>query len=83
MRRDDELTPESFDRLTVGSKPPKIIWTLQAIGQKIGVGPDFVRDTIATAEGSPVHEIGGRFYAFEDDLLTFLRRGPMKPSQTV
>ena len=71
-----EITPERFDS-TVSSKPgpPRIIWTLPAIGKRIGVGADFVRDTLMKQPGSPVHEIGGRYYAFEEDLITFLRRG--------
>lgn len=44
-----------------------------AIGDRIGVGPDFVRDTLAKQPGSPVKEIGGRYYAFEEDLIAFLR----------
>lgn len=75
------LTASRFDKLTEGQprpsgNPSKIIWTLPAIGQRIGVGSDFVRDTLAKQEGSPVKEIGGRFYAFEDDLIAFLRNGP-------
>ncbi|XUY27947.1 hypothetical protein RMR21_006240 [Agrobacterium sp. rho-8.1] len=53
--------------------PSRIIWTLPAIGRRIGVGADFVRDTLAKQDGSPVKEIGGRYYAFEEDLITFLR----------
>ncbi|WP_421360271.1 hypothetical protein [Agrobacterium rosae] len=53
--------------------PSRIIWTLPAIGRRIGVGADFVRDTLAKQDGSPVKEIGGRYYAFEDDLIAFLR----------
>lgn len=70
------ITPERFDR-TVAPKPGRsqIIWTLPAIARRIGVGVDFVRDTLARQPGSPVKEIGGRYYAFEDDLMTFLRLG--------
>lgn len=53
--------------------PSRIIWTLPAIGRRIGVGADFVRDTLAKQEGSPIKEIGGRYYAFEEDLIAFLR----------
>lgn len=71
-----EITPQRFDR-TVSPKlgAPRIIWTLSAIGQRIGVGSDFVRDTLAKQPGSPVKEIGGRYYAFEDELIAFLRDG--------
>lgn len=72
------LTAGRFDKLVEGqtrpsSSPPRIIWTLQGIARRIGTGPDFVRDTLATAENSPVRQIGGRFFAFEDDLIAFLR----------
>ncbi|NTI41594.1 hypothetical protein [Rhizobium rhizogenes] len=72
------LTPARLDKMLDGnvkpsSNPSRIIWTLPAIGQRIGVGADFVRDTLAKQEGSPVKEIGGRYYAFEDDLIAFLR----------
>lgn len=74
------LTPARLDAMLEGKpklsgNPSRIIWTLPAIGRRIGVGADFVRDTIAKQPGSPVKEIGGRYYAFEDDLLYFLRFG--------
>ncbi|WP_102960225.1 hypothetical protein [Mangrovicella endophytica] len=62
--------------------PARIIWTLPAIARRIGVGADFVRDTVATAEGTPIRELGGRFYCFEDDLMSFMRSNRLKPSQT-
>ncbi|WP_299939441.1 hypothetical protein [uncultured Nitratireductor sp.] len=80
-----EITPRRFDRMTrerAGRSPARIIWTLPAIGAVIGVGPDFVRDVIAKEPGSPIREIGGRYYAFEDDLIAFLRGDHEKPSQT-
>ncbi len=54
-------------------KQDRIIWTLGGIAKRIGVGPDFVRDTLAKQPGTPVKEMGGRYYAFEADLLEFLR----------
>lgn len=73
------LTPAALDEILEGKdaiRPAaRIIWTLPAIGRRIGVGADFVRDTIAKQPGSPVKEIGGRYYAFEDDLLYFHRFG--------
>ncbi len=69
------LTPSTADAiLEPRPKRDRIIWTLQAIGARIGVGPDFVRDTLAKQPGSPIHEVGGRYYAFEEDLIRFLRR---------
>ena len=73
-----KLTVARVDRLLEKvarptTHPSRIIWTLPAIGKRIGVGADFVRDTLAKQEGSPVKEIGGRYYAFEDELITFLR----------
>lgn len=78
------LTPARLDAMLEGNmrkthsasgNPSRIIWTLPAIGRRIGVGADFVRDTLAKQPGSPVKEIGGRYYAFEEDLITYLRRG--------
>lgn len=66
------MTPAVFDQ-TVAGKPSRIIWTLPAIGARIGVGPDFVRDNLMKQPGSPIKEIGGRYYAFEEDLIAFLR----------
>lgn len=70
------LSADALDRILVGKKRDKIIWTLAAIGERIGVGPDFVRDTLAKQPGSPVKEIGGRYYAFEDDLMAYMRNPP-------
>lgn len=72
------LTPARADAILEGNprpsgNSPRIIWTLPAIGRRIGVGADFVRDTLARQPGSPVKEIGGRYYAFEDDLIRYLR----------
>lgn len=52
---------------------PKIIWTLPAIGERIGTGIDFVRDVLMKEEGSPIRTMGGRHYAVEDDLIAFMR----------
>lgn len=69
-----ELTQPIFDAIV---KPlprrDRIIWTLGGIASRIGVGVDFVRDTLAKQPGSPIKEIGGRYYAFEEDLIAFLR----------
>lgn len=76
------LTPEHFDTLTRAHAPAredKIIWTLPAIAGRIGVGVDFVRDTLARQPNSPVRELGGRYYAFDDELIAFLR-GQAKPT---
>lgn len=67
------LTAKKFDDLVNLDGPSPIIWTAKAIGQKIGCGPDFVRDTLAKLPGSPVRSMGGRLYAVEDDLLRFFR----------
>lgn len=76
------LTPQRFDQIVPERyRPEKPIWTLEAIGQRIGVGADFVR-TLAKLPGSPVREIGGRYYAFEADLMAFLKSGNANPDQT-
>lgn len=68
------LTPERLDALLTPPRRDRIIWTLGGIAARIGTGTDFVRDTLAKQPGSPVKEIGGRYYAFEDDLFRFLRK---------
>ena len=45
------VTPRSFDRAVRAGRSERIIWTLGAIGQRIGVGPDFVRDNLAKHAG--------------------------------
>lgn len=67
------------ERKSGATKPDKIIWTLAGIGNRIGCGPDFVRDTLAKQPGSPVKEIGGRYYAFEQDLMAYMRNGGASP----
>lgn len=72
------LTASRFDKLTEGQPRPsgnstKIIWTLNGIARRIGTGSDFIRDTLAKQPDSPVKQLGGRFYCFEDDLIAFLR----------
>ena len=75
-----EITPRLFDRAIAARPPaPRIIWTLSAIGARIGVGADFVRDVIARQPGSPIREVGGRYYVFEDDLFAFMRSARVKP----
>jgi hypothetical protein len=75
------LTPEAFDRLTrMPAREDRIIWTLAAIGARIGTGVDFVRDTLVAAPGSPIRELGGRYYVFEQDLLDFMRASHHHPS---
>jgi hypothetical protein len=53
-----------------------IIWTASAIGRRIGVSADFVRDTLAKMDGSPVRQIGTRYCAVESDLIAFFRADP-------
>lgn len=66
----DTLTAQSFDAMTTGAG--RIIWTLGGIGQRISRGPDFVR-TLADREGSPIRKEGRQFYAFEDELVAFMK----------
>lgn len=72
------LTAESLDRMFSNQRQPsgnpfRIIWTAEAIGARVGVSADFVRDTLANVEGSPVKKIGTRYCAHEGDLLAFFR----------
>lgn len=69
-----EITPQSFDR-TVSPKvgAPRIIWTLPAIGARIGRGREFAAE-LAKAEDTPIRREGRQYYAFEDELIAYLRR---------
>lgn len=73
-----EITAYAFDRLTA-RRPDRILWTLPTIAQRIGTSADFVRDTLAKVEGSPVRFLGGRFYAYEDELEAFMRSEERRP----
>lgn len=57
----------------------RIIWTAGAIAQRVGRSADFVRDTLAKLPGTPVRQMRGRYYAFEAELLQFLRDKPTAP----
>lgn len=71
------LTPELFDRLIADqgrmAKPPKIIWGADAIGRRLGVSGDFVRDRLVREDGSPIKKKAGRYCVVEDDLVAFFR----------
>ncbi|MEJ6783762.1 hypothetical protein [Aminobacter sp. Piv2-1] len=76
-------------RRTIASPPlapeldQKILWTAGGIGRRIGCGPDFVRTVLAVEPGSPVKRLGRRLYAFEGDLLQWLRdRNSPNPTTT-
>lgn len=83
------LTPARLDEMLEGKKPSgtsRIIWTAGSIGARIGRSEDFVRKTLAREDGTPIRYLGRRLYAFEDDLLEFMRRdehevvdGPQSP----
>ena len=80
MNQRPALTASAFDSMA-GTRPGRtpIIWTLPAIGARIGVGADFVRDTLAKQPGTPIRQVGGKWYCFEDDLIAFMRSGPREP----
>jgi hypothetical protein len=73
-----KIDPPTFDRI-VSAKKTTIIWTLPAIARRIGVGVDFVRDTLVKVPGSPVRKLGNRWYAVEDELLVFMKTGCAHP----
>ena len=52
---------------------PKIIWTADAIGRRVGASADFVREVLAKEQGTPVKKIGTRYCAVEADLIAFFR----------
>jgi hypothetical protein len=68
-----DLTPKAFDNMASPTRPIRPIWTLEAIASRLGVSVDFVRDTVAKLPGSPVRQMGRRWYAMPDELEAFLR----------
>lgn len=53
----------------------RILWTADAIGQKIGRSAAYVRRTLFHLEGSPVQRHGrGNYFAVESELLAFLSK---------
>lgn len=66
-----ELNPRTFDRMVTGRRE-KPVWTIEAIGNIIGVGPDFVR-TLAAIDGSPIHQVGGRWFCYESELIEWMK----------
>lgn len=69
-----ELTPPRFDALVRGAPPhPRIIWTAAGIGRRLNCGEDYVRRTLFGMPGSPIRRKGRRLYAFEDDLIAWMR----------
>lgn len=67
------LTPLRFDAALARPKADRIIWTLPAIGQRIGRGRDFV-SALAATPGSPIKRRGRQYYVFESELLSFLAK---------
>jgi hypothetical protein len=70
------LTPQRFDALTrmhVREDAPKIIWTASGIARRLGCGEDYVRRTLAGLPGSPIRRKGRRLYAFDDELILWMR----------
>jgi hypothetical protein len=63
------LTPAGFDRLT--ARPGRIIWTLPAIGRRLGRGRD-VAASLAKMPGSPIRKIGRQYFVEESRLMDFL-----------
>lgn len=77
-----ELTPPVFDAAVKPRvKRERPTWTLPAIGDLIGTGPDYVR-SLARIPGSPIHCVEGRWYAYESDLIEWMRHPDRNGSQT-
>lgn len=51
----------------------RILWTAEAIGKRLDCSADFVRDKLASAPGSPIRKVGGRYCVHEADLIGWLR----------
>ncbi len=67
------ISPKALDRMLAPEARSRILWTAEAIGARIGTSADFVRGTLANAEGSPIKKIGTRYCVHEADLLAFFR----------
>ena len=77
------LTPQKFDDLTLhqnNKRQSEIIWTAEAIGRYIGTSADFVTNTLAHLDGSPVSKVGRRYCAKRDELDLYFST---KPEQTL
>lgn len=72
------LTPQAFDRMMEASSTnqsdneAEILWGAKEIGRFIGRSPDYVRDTLAKADGSPIKRQGREYFAFRPALLAWL-----------
>lgn len=64
------LTPKQFDD---SFKNARLIWTAEAIAQRIGTSADFVTDTLINMPDSPVKKIGRRYCADEAKLMAFFQ----------
>lgn len=62
----------------------QIIWTAEAIGRRINGSGAFVRRKLVNMPDSPVHRLDGKFWAFEDELVSFFARHAVrtKPRQS-
>lgn len=64
-------------RLDQALNPPaRIIWGADAIAARIGTSADFVRDTLAKMQGTPIRRMGRRYCADEGELMAFFREDP-------
>jgi hypothetical protein len=67
------LTPEAFDSLTrMPAREERIIWTLPAIGRRLGRGRDFVA-ALAAKEGSPIRRHGRQYFVLEEELMDYMK----------
>lgn len=67
------LTPQRLDAVLERPKPDRILWTAGGIARRLNCGEDYVRRTLAVLPGSPIRKKGRRLYAFEDELLEWMR----------
>lgn len=55
-------------------QPRKMIWGAVAIGREINRSGDYVRRGLARMPASPVHRVGRRYWAYQDELRDFFER---------
>jgi hypothetical protein len=68
------LTPKRFDEIVspLPAREPRIIWTLPAIGRRVGRGKAFAA-ALASTPGTPIKRRGRQYFVDESELLAFMR----------
>lgn len=75
------LTPETFDALTRAhardAREERIIWTLPAIGKRIGRGRDFA-EALAMMPDTPIRKQGRQYFVIETELIAYMKASGLR-----